>query len=1304
MSENNEIKIENNDENYNNEYSDDLDAEQILDEILNYNSSRHKKRIININDELKEIKYKMENNNIKIEEIKLNLIKLKEQKKQNEKDIIDLLSKKESIEEVYKNQIFALKNRKGNNFINNLDKESKLFNMSLEEFKQINLDKYIEQVLSMCEDILDDEFDKDYLKNIINNSYKLFMDNISMTDVEFIIDNYISKISLYISNQSFGKYLEKDINIFLGYLININIINEKIEKLGKFVNKQYKDKKSELKDVIKNLESKNEILSKHFKYKEKILKDVKNEPNEELLFSQNFNFNINNSNPNNFNNKFENPNNIVDKQIYINYNPISIKEKNNDSFKDIKSEDDSFNKNLNYISDDEYADNNSQIKNVCNDKEQKLKNNLIDIKDNNNKITLNKHSRIKGLLEDLELNKNKKRKENNLGIKIYNKKNIKRNKINKYNESGNIKNANDDEKEKNDVRNMDEVINTVEKSKINIKNSNIKKNIRINDINRENDKINNLIINNSSIENSKNKDIINNKSHDFIFKKKEEDDNNLSKHIENQDNIMNNNIFYNDKQNKDNVNKIKTNNIEQSDIEIENNNKNSKDTKIKKNNKIQANKNILKKIIKSIKKESLKNKKSIENMDNKTNSKDNNNINGENNNFVEKIINKLLVQKNNNLNINSDNIFNYLNKKISKEKSKPKNLEKYITKNEIINNNINNNNQISLPNPNQPISNRISKLSLNIFITQNKENNDRLPELNILSGENIIMNRNKENQSNVFNKNDIKNYNVINGLKKENIINLAENCTNNKDKINLKKNNVFRKLNLDKKIYEERKRILIDREFFSSNNRNNKRIRKIKCTANKSNEITELNQDKRLKNQYSLFYNTHDFSINNNLCGVMNKSKKKEKKLLLKNFSNIKTVNNKMKIKDEPKYKGSSHSNKFNNDLLKKNRSNNSYSLNNNKCSMRNKIFIQLKNINNKENNNILTNTYNNDSISNLKNKNKRNQIIKIIKNQNETFNNTLNANIDTISNNSINNALNKIIFVNKKRNINNKKNKNTKNDLKKLLEKNLKKIIPNNSINFNPKKIFAEGVMESFCYFKILEKDSQKFNPLDSYAINPESLGYSEGYISIDVILGQFRIIPKSTISKSFKMTDNNSEVPNNSLSMSEYTLYNNGNNVFRFEIDKNEEKNCIRIDLKNINQVKIKQQMQDIIKIRKIFLKYNSHSNSDNEDTNGKAKKKPLSINKLLYMKEISEINMDQNEKIKAALCNFFSFTILFGNYKINKVECIFINFDLFNIWNKCLEMIAENNNKSKNSLDSHRGLLHKKNNSNIYLNTNN
>ena len=94
----------------------------------------------------------------------------------------------------------------------------------------------------------------------------------------------------------------------------------------------------------------------------------------------------------------------------------------------------------------------------------------------------------------------------------------------------------------------------------------------------------------------------------------------------------------------------------------------------------------------------------------------------------------------------------------------------------------------------------------------------------------------------------------------------------------------------------------------------------------------------------------------------------------------------------------------------------------------------------------------------------------------------------------------------------------------------------------------------------------------------------------------------------------------------------------------------------------------------------------------------KRVLSINKLIYMKEITAIKMDQNEKIKAALCNFFAFTLIFGKNK-NKVECIFINFDQFNIWNKCLETIVENNNKSKNGLNSYRVLFHKKYNSNSH-----
>ena len=237
---------------------------------------------------------------------------------------------------------------------------------------------------------------------------------------------------------------------------------------------------------------------------------------------------------------------------------------------------------------------------------------------------------------------------------------------------------------------------------------------------------------------------------------------------------------------------------------------------------------------------------------------------------------------------------------------------------------------------------------------------------------------------------------------------------------------------------------------------------------------------------------------------------------------------------------------------------------------------------------------------------------------------------------------------------------------------------------------------MESFCYFKILDKDSPKFNPLDSCAVNPEALGYCEGYISLDVILGHLKIIPKRTATDNFK---NNNFINNNIYN----NLYNNFNNngknnyLINNDFENNENNICIRIELKDINDIKIKKHMQDILKIHKIFLKYNSHSGMEYEDNNGRIKKRVLNLNKLIYMKEITEINMDQNEKIKAALCNFFAFTLIFGNNKINKVECIFINFEQFNIWNKCLETIAENNKKSKNALISARGLFHRKYNTN-------
>ena len=805
--------------------------------------------------------------------------------------------------------------------------------------------------------------------------------------------------------------------------------------------------------------------------------------------------------------------------------------------------------------------------------------------------------------------------------------------------------------------------------------------------NKKSIKINNDIANNRSLDSIFNKNEHNKKTDDKelgVFNKSKSPKISLKNCFDSKNNNNNINItkgtskiYYNKKKKGVfNTSKIYNKKINTNDI---------KDKKI--------NSNLIQNLVENIENDSLSNNENNKNIETKDKDNEKSMDIKINNEITQNIINNLLIPKNNKIvNMNNNNLLNYLNQKNQKEKSTNKNLKKFITNNEIISNNINNNNEITLPISNQPISNRISKLNLNIFITQNKENNNRLIDTNILSEPSMIRERNRENQSDYFNGSGFNSDNINNGISKEKIINSDDNI-NNEEKTVLSNNN-YRKLNLNKKLFENRNRLIINNKFFSTNNRN-KRIRKIKQGSETNNELTDL------RSQYSLFYNTHELSINNN-GDNLSKNKKKANKLLIKTISNSQTYNNKQNSKNKLKYIDLSYLNQFNNSLMKSSDNQNSYSLNNEKYFSRKKPSLLLNNMKNKSREYKDVFIEINNSENKIKNKNRKNQTIKLIKNKSGMFNqtqNTMDSNINKTNSNSINQK-NKIILINKNKDLHINKNKNNKNDLKKLLENNLKNMMPNPKYHFNPKKIFAEGVMESFCYFKILDKDSPKFNPLDSCTINPESLGYSEGYISLDVILGHFRIIPKHIMSKNFKSNNKNSVLMhNNSLSFAEYTVLNNGNNVFTFEIGKNEKKNCIRIDLKNINDVKIKKNMQDIIKIHKIFLKYNSHSGYEYEDNNGIVKKKVLSINKLLYMKEISEINMEQNEKIKAALCNFFSFTILFGDYKINKVECIFINFDLFNIWYKCLEMIAENNNKSKNNLDSYRGLLNRKHNSNYY-----
>ena len=1370
----------------NNEDSDNIMENQILEEelILGEISKKHPyNKLIN---ELNKIQNNIKNNKNKIEQIKKNLIKLKTKKNKQQKDIINLLSEKESIEEIYKNKMFSLNSKKKSKNNN----QHQIFKINFEEFKSIEITEYIEEVLSMTEDILDNcgkQYNKDDMKNnlkkIINNSYQIYRNNSSMKDIDFIVDNFITKISLYISNQSFGKISEKDINIILRYLINIIVINQQITKMSKFVNKQYKETKVELKNEIKNLENKNEILLKLYNDGKEALENTKkNEENKNKLYLQNFNFNIKNQNTNKL--KTENneiKKNVIDREIikitYSNMNTDKIntnisnellkkeqisksdkkqtvensekeinEDKNKDSSnnrvikgkkikrelfyhiskkneKEINSEEDSFYKNVNCISDDESEENHN---NKLSNNEEKRDNKIKDINEKN--LLENKKKRLREIIDEIEKSEKINNKENNLGNRIYNKKSIKFNNSKNINKNyvnskeSKIMNNNKIEDnikkidEKKDIFLKKQIINNrinigpniiKTKNDLNLGQNNYIKNKNVNQIENSKNKkdelysSNELANNKIDIINKKirfNNNIINNRSFDSIFKNENKIKNNILdkndkckspkislknilelKKKQNKKDIQDKKIYYNKKK-KGVFSKCKINN---------NNNIQNKE---KNDNNI--NSDLLQNLVKKIKMNLTKNNI---NENNNNNDKDINEEIKVNNKITENIINNLLVPKNNNQNINNNNLFNFLNNMNIKENSKNKKFNRFITNNEIISNNINNNNEITLPFSNQPISNKISKLNLNIFITQNKENNSGILDTNILSEPNIIRSPlNKENQEDYFVENGVDSDNIINGINREEILNSDDNMTS-KEKSEINKN--YKKLNLNKKIFKERNKILLNNKYFSMNTRHN-RIRKInKTSSNINNEISNINAEKRLKSQYSLFYNTHDFS-NNNYYDQSSKSKKKANKLLIKKISNSQTYNNKKQSENIQKYIDLSYLNQFNNSLMSS-YNNNSYSISEEKINKGKKPLLLSNNIKKKVKNfkDILIETDNSENKDMIKNKNKKNQIIKLIQNRSGTFNQrfkTSETNINTISN--TNKKVNKIFLFNKTNNQN--RNKNNNNNLKKLLKNNLKSILPNKNLQFNPKKIFAEGVMESFCYFKILDKDSTKFNPLDSCTINPESLGYSEGYISIDVILGQFRIIPKNIMSKNFKTNNKNSVLMhNNSLSLAEYTVFNNGNNVFTFEIDKSEKKNCIRIDLKDINGVRIKKNMLDIIKIHKIFLKYNSNANFEYEDTNGRTKKRVLSINKLLYTKEISEINMDQNEKIKAALCNFFSFTILFSDSKYNKVECIFINYELFNVWNKCLEMIAENNNKSKNTIDSHRGFLHKKHNSNNY-----
>ena len=168
------------------------------------------------------------------------------------------------------------------------------------------------------------------------------------------------------------------------------------------------------------------------------------------------------------------------------------------------------------------------------------------------------------------------------------------------------------------------------------------------------------------------------------------------------------------------------------------------------------------------------------------------------------------------------------------------------------------------------------------------------------------------------------------------------------------------------------------------------------------------------------------------------------------------------------------------------------------------------------------------------------------------------------------------------------------------------------------------QGIFESFCYFKLSDKNSNGFNPLNNVDVNPITLNYFEGSIKIEKILNKLKISQKSA-------------------------------------------NKYIGIELKDIVNISLNKQMENLLKIYNIYLK--EGKNQENFD-----------VNNFILTKEIKEIRMQKNEKIKAINCKLFCFSILLEKKFIPKVEFIFNNYDDFDAWYKCFQSIVKLNSADK------------------------
>ena len=290
----------------------------------NYGRNQYAEEVLIINNKIK-------NNDNEINNINIQLINLKQEKKRKKTDIINLLSNKESIEEIYRNQLYIFINKIKNQNSLNIEKE-KNFKVELIDIKESDQNKFIEQIINLVNDIFKSKNSdiNNSITNIINEQYRLLNENDIDKMNDLFLNNFFANISLYISNQSLGKIQEDEINLLLRYLLKINSINKKLDKYLKFVNKKYKEQKKQLNNSLNDLEKKNKNLNQKKNELEQKIKKVE-EIELSVLSKNDLSLNTKLFQGNNKSNKSGKDNNktIYNKKYISKCNHFSIKSQKN---------------------------------------------------------------------------------------------------------------------------------------------------------------------------------------------------------------------------------------------------------------------------------------------------------------------------------------------------------------------------------------------------------------------------------------------------------------------------------------------------------------------------------------------------------------------------------------------------------------------------------------------------------------------------------------------------------------------------------------------------------------------------------------------------------------------------------------------------------------------------------------------------------------------------------------------------------------------------------------------------------------